>query len=57
MVEVSLEESTLRFLGSVGGDFRSKELLNLDDERGDVRDERARVASTSGFRNDSDKGL
>ena len=57
MVEVSLEESKLRFLGSVGGDFRSKELLNLDDARGDVRDERARVASTSGFRNDSDKGL
>ena len=42
--------------GCVGGDLRRVELSHVGDPRGDVRDERARVASTSGLRNDSDKG-
>lgn len=58
LVEVSLKDSELRFgLGSVGGDFLREKLFHLGDLCGDVRDERARVASTRGLRNDSDKGL
>ncbi len=58
LVEVSLKESELRFvLGSVGGDFRREELFRLGDLCGDVRDDRASVASTRGLRNDSEKGL
>ena len=58
MVDVLLTESELRFvLGCVGGHFPCGELFDLGDARGDMRDERERVASTSGLRNDSDKGL
>ena len=43
-------------LGCVVGDFRLKELFDTGDPRGDVRDDRVSVASTSGLRNDSERG-